>query len=63
VTDKKQKYFVAKGQCVTSKKGPLTDKSGELKPEYFEGGKKTFDKLLASGHIVKSSADVATTAS
>lgn len=45
-------YTVAKGCCLTSKKGILAD-GAEVKAEYFPGGKGTLDNLVKKGHVVK----------
>ena len=45
--------YVADDIALTSKKGVLTRESGVLKPEFFTGGQATIDKLIESGHVVK----------
>lgn len=50
--DKKLSYVVKKGGALTSLIGTIGEGTG-VKPEFFAGGKATFDNLVEKGHIVK----------
>ena len=47
---KKPPFYMADGKSITSKKGVLSD-GDEVKAEYLNGGKKTIDQFVKSGHI------------
>jgi hypothetical protein len=47
------KYFVAEGKSVTSKKGILTAKDGEVKAEFFYGGVEAIATLLEVGALIQ----------
>jgi hypothetical protein len=46
-------YYVAKGKAITCKKGVLSD-GDEVCINHLGGGKDTIDKLVKSGHVIKS---------
>ena len=50
---KKFKYHMGEGKAVTSRKGILGP-GEEVKVEHFSDGQEMIDKLVGSGHIVKS---------
>ena len=45
-------YRIAPGKAITSKKGVLGP-GKEVKAEYLNGGQKTMDASIQSGHIIK----------
>lgn len=45
-------YFIVKGKSVTSKKGILGPDQ-KVESGFFQGGQKTLDALVKSGHVVK----------
>jgi hypothetical protein len=46
------RFEVAPGKAITSHRGIL-EAGKEAKPEYFPGGQKTLDELLAKGYVVR----------